>query len=1316
MAKFPVLSRVAIKAYDHLSLPVWVFSAETLRILNANQAARDWIGYDAQTMQAMTIADLRPKADQARIVDQVRRFDGAKADAGTWTIIARSGEHYTAAFTWSKVTFEGADAIVASIRDVTQITRAESRAEALSRENEALRVRARLSAEHLSRLFDGLPGKMLVLTPGEYRIVATTDEYAQAVLLGRDALLDQFLFDVFPDDPSDPEADGVRNLRASLQRVESLRVTDVMGLQRYPVRQPDGAFEERFWLPRNKPVLDANGHLIYIIHRVEDATGIMAGTGSAPKDPLGANAIDPLQLADTRTALIALQERETRLKTAEMLLDIGAWEYEFERGALNWSDRVFEIYGVPRHQGMPDFDDYVALVHPDDRDQMLATYTRFFESGAPEIEFQHRIIRADGTVSHIRGVGARHRVDGREIVVGFVQDITAIKLTEEELLRQARRRRLAGRLARLGSWRVDLGEKHVMWCEETAVIHDEPEGTSPTLDQAIGYYIPEHRDRIRAQFEACAKEGRSFDETLQIETAKGRLVWVRALGEPIRDERGKIVAVEGAFQDITDLISVQDEASKQSARLRRTLEGMSDAFYLLDREWRFVFLNTKAELLIQRKRSELLGRIVWEEFPEAAGNIKRQYERALSEDRSIRFEEYYPPLETWFEISADPTTAGLAVYFRDVTRRRARDAQLRLLETAVSRQSDILLITEAEPIEGPEGPKIVYVNDAFERRTGFSREEAIGQTPRILQGPKTERAELDRIRRALKKWQPVRSELINYTKSGEEIWLELDIVPLADETGWFTHWIAVERDITARKQAELALQANEERFRLVTKAAGSAIWDWDVTSDQQWWSEGLRDIFGHEADSSGSVPTVWRKQVHPDDVTQVDAAFERLMTGQDTILREQYRFRRADGSWAFVEDKAFALHDDGGRVRRVLGSMTDITEHKLLEDRLQQAQKMETVGQLTGGVAHDFNNLLTIILGNAEILEDELREIPHLWKLAKMSLDAADRGAELTSRLLAFSRRQPLEPKVLDVAQLIQGMDGLLRRTLPENIDIETVRAGGLWRIEADAAQLELALLNLAVNARDAMPEGGSLTIEMANALLDDDYVAAEPDVRAGQYVVIVVSDTGHGIPPDMMSRIFEPFFTTKELGKGSGLGLSMVFGFVKQSGGHIRVYSEPGEGTSVKMYFPRCRTKQEHIVADRAGPQITGGTETILVVEDDGAVREYVIAQLEGLGYTVLQASTGAEASEILNRTSEIDLLFTDVVMPGGMGGRDLAETARTIRPDIKILFTSGYTENSIVHNGRLDPGIKLLSKPYRRDQLAAKVREALDNPDNND
>jgi nitrogen-specific signal transduction histidine kinase len=378
--------------------------------------------------------------------------------------------------------------------------------------------------------------------------------------------------------------------------------------------------------------------------------------------------------------------------------------------------------------------------------------------------------------------------------------------------------------------------------------------------------------------------------------------------------------------------------------------------------------------------------------------------------------------------------------------------------------------------------------------------------------------------------------------------------------------------------------------------------------------------------------------------------------------------------------------------------------------RLAQSERLSAIGQLTGGVAHDFNNLLTVILGNAELLKEQLADRQQLLTLAEMTATAATRGAELTNRLLAFARRQALEPQLVDINRLIAGMEGMLRRTLMEDIDIEMVRAGGLWLTEVDPGQLESALLNLAINARDAMPHGGHLTIETANAMLDDAYADEHHEVKSGQYVLVSVSDTGSGMPDEVAGRAFEPFFTTKQLGKGSGLGLSMVYGFVKQSGGHAKIYSEPGDGTTVKLYFPRRNGGGDPLPAPEPTGTLTGGQEHLLVVEDNDLVRQYVISLLQGLGYRVTSAGSGPEAIHVLQQSTDIDLLFTDVVMPGGVNGRELAEIARQLRPGIRVLFTSGYTENAIVHHGRLDRGVHLLGKPYRRQELAAKVRKVLD------
>jgi PAS domain S-box-containing protein len=408
-----------------------------------------------------------------------------------------------------------------------------------------------------------------------------------------------------------------------------------------------------------------------------------------------------------------------------------------------------------------------------------------------------------------------------------------------------------------------------------------------------------------------------------------------------------------------------------------------------------------------------------------------------------------------------------------------------------------------------------------------------------------------------------------------------------------------------------------------------------------------------------------------------------------------------------------SLVDETAQQRYVLAVLHDITERRQTEDMLRQSQRLESIGHLTGGVAHDFNNLLTVILGQADALAANLTADPALARQAEAILAAGERGAELTRRLLAFARRQPLAPKPVDINELVVGVQEMLRHVLGEQIEIQLVRGAGLWRATVDPAQLENALVNLAVNARDAMPQGGRLTIETGNAQIDEDYAARHGDVAAGRYVLIAVADTGVGMPPEVVARAFEPFFTTKAMGKGTGLGLSMVYGFVKQSGGHIKIYSEPGHGTIIRIYLPQSpEAEAEPLAPPPAAAECPQGRETVLVVEDDELVRAHAIGLLRGLGYRVVAAADGQAALAELRRRADIDLLFTDMVMPGGLSGRELAEAARAIRPGLKLLFTSGYSENAALHHRRLAPGARMLSKPYRQQELARILRQALDSP----
>ena len=511
---------------------------------------------------------------------------------------------------------------------------------------------------------------------------------------------------------------------------------------------------------------------------------------------------------------------------------------------------------------------------------------------------------------------------------------------------------------------------------------------------------------------------------------------------------------------------------------------------------------------------------------------------------------------------------------------------------------------------------------------------------------------------------------------------------------------------SARMEKRQRAQAERLRASLDSLSQGVAVFDAQrlLTNWNPCFAAllSLPDALLREGTPYGQI-TLWFSDPSEQDLLESEAQVERssVHAGGEVVTYER---TRADG-------KHLEIRRSGMSGNGFVLTISDMTKRMQADAVLREAQKMQAIGQLTGGIAHDFNNLLTVILGNLELTQKKLPEDHPLQSRIARAVWASQRGAALTAQLLAFARKQPLAPAPLDLASTLPEIVPLLQRTLGAPIAVRFVGAAGLWPAMADAAQLESAVLNLALNARDAMPGGGRLTLELANKVLDQDYADKHAEVVAGDYVMLAVSDSGHGMSAEIVARAFEPFYTTKPEGKGTGLGLAMVFGFVKQSKGHVKIYSEPGQGTSIKIYLPRAVGGLGAApVRTQAPMPLVRGEATVLVVEDEPGVREVAVSILRDYGYRVLEAADGEEALRVFgSHASDIDLLLTDVVLPGKLRGRDVAERVTALRPQVKVLFMSGYTENSIVHNGRLDDGVHLIGKPFKREQFAAKVAAVL-------
>lgn len=608
---------------------------------------------------------------------------------------------------------------------------------------------------------------------------------------------------------------------------------------------------------------------------------------------------------------------------------------------------------------------------------------------------------------------------------------------------------------------------------------------------------------------------------------------------------------------------------------------------------------------------------------------------------------------------------------------------------------------------------ILMFNPACEKLFGYVASEVIGKNVKMLM-PEPYQSEHDTYldnyhRTGARKIIGIGRQVKGQRKDRSVFPMDLSVGEAKQEGA--SIFVGIIHDLTERERSEKVIREAAARMQAIVETAVDGVILIDAEGDILMFNPACENLFGYDAaevigkNVKMLMPQPYRRE-HDTYLTNYHHTGERKIIG----IGREVEGQRKDGSVFPMDLSVGEAKQDGSSI--FVGIIHDITSRKQSEALLVQAQKMEAVGQLSGGIAHDFNNLLTVIIGNAEAISDLLKPRPDLLRYINMIVAAGERGAELTQRLLAFSRRQTLLPVEVNCNQLVNEMQQMLLRTLREDISIKTELEADLWSAFADPSQLESAILNLTINAQDAMPEGGSLIISTANVPLDEHYQITNPEVPPGYYVMISVTDTGEGMSPDVLKKVFEPFFTTKEVGKGSGLGLSMVYGFVKQSNGHVSIYSEPKLGTTVRIYLPSTVKKAdgETSFQRHSNEHAPGGQETILIAEDDDFVRAYAVHCLESLGYKVISASSGHEALSLLSQGSNPDVLFTDIVMPGGMNGLELAEHARRLRPQLKILLTSGYALDALTSRGRLEVGTAVLHKPYRKTLLAQHLRRIID------
>lgn len=972
-----------------------------------------------------------------------------------------------------------------------------------------------------------------------------------------------------------------------------------------------------------------------------------------------------------------------------------------------WNPAAERLYGYSAAEAVGK---HISLIVPPDR---LPEVDDIIRRASPGESIEHKEtvrLRKDGTPVEVSfSIAPIKAASGAIIGISkTARDITEQNRTQQALRQQTEERR------RIFETSQDL----ILVADSRGVLVQ----VSPSSESILGYLpqemvghaafeftYAEDIDKASEEVRAERRGQRTRNFTSRCVHKDGRIVllsWMGVWSEPVR--RFFYIG-----RDMTESQQAQETLRENEQLARGIINSAIDAFVQVDQRGIIRDWNPQAETMFGWPRDEALGRNVFElvdvqdgpgPLKEAlAGFLLSKQEQVQQPRREVQVTRRDgKELTAELSITALMTRDGFVFngFIRDITEQNRNQQTLRRqaeeLRNIFETSQDLIMVMDSRG-------SLVQISPSCETILGYQRSEMIGHSGVDFVHPdhlENSRREMRAMRRGER---PKVADTRCLHKNGREVWLS-----------WLGVWsepvkrfFFVGRDMTESRQAQQTLRESAQMARGIINTALDAFVQNDESNSIVDWNSQAEAMFGWSREEALGKKLIDLIVAGPDRTYFKAALLRYLDSGRDQFIghRREILARRRDGKEFRAELSVTSLSRREGILFNTF--IRDLTDKIAAEERIRQAEKMEAFGQLTGGIAHDFNNILTVITGTIEILADGVRNEPQLAAITKMIDEAASRGADLTQHLLAFARKQPLEPRETDVNTLIIDTTKLLQRTLGEHVEIESVFEHETCLATVDPNQLVTAILNLALNARDAMPNGGKLVIETASVVLDQNYADTHADVRPGRYAMIAVSDTGSGIPADVLDKVFDPFFTSKGPGKGTGLGLSMVYGFVKQSAGHINIYSEQGHGTTLKMYLPPATGATLAIEAG-SNPALQGGDETILVVEDDRLVRNYVLTQLHSLGYVTLDAANATEAMAIVKAGHAFDLLFTDVIMPG-LNGRQLADEIQKVRPALKVLFTSGYTENAIIHHGRLDEGVVLLAKPYRKSDMAIMIRKAL-------